>query len=135
MRVYSAIEGPSESTDMLLQHGRTATENQMFVRRGIKVSVDGALGSRGAALLEPYADADTTGLMTWTEEQLLPLYREALRKGIQVETHAIGDRANRFVLDLYEQVFEEIPPAERAVSTLARRACADSAPSGPAAFR
>lgn len=115
VRVYSAIEGPSESTGILLERGRTSSDDLMFARRAIKVSVDGALGSRGAALLEPYADADTTGLLTWTEEQLLPLYREALRKGIQIETHAIGDRANRFVLDMYEQVFNEIPPAERAI--------------------
>lgn len=115
VRVYSAIEGPGDSTDILLERGKTASADQMFVRRGIKVSVDGALGSRGAALLEPYADADTTGLLTWTKEQLLPLYRDALRKGIQIETHAIGDHANRFVLDLYEQVFEEIPPVERAI--------------------
>lgn len=116
VRVYSAIEGPSESTREFLAEGPLPeAAGGMFVRRAIKVSVDGALGSRGAALLEPYADAETTGLLTWEKDDLLPLYREALRKGIQVETHAIGDRANRFVLDLYEQVFEEIPPSERAV--------------------
>lgn len=116
VRVYSAIEGPSESTREFLKEGPvTSAADGMFVRRTIKVSIDGALGSRGAALLEPYADADTTGLMTWTKEDLLPLYRQALRKGVQIETHAIGDRANRVVLDLYEQVFDEIPPDERAV--------------------
>ena len=117
VRVYSAIEGPSESTREFLKEGPvTSAADGMFVRRAIKVSVDGALGSRGAALLEPYADAETTGLLTWEEDDLLPLYRQSLRKGIQVETHAIGDRANRMVLDLYEQVFNEIPPAERAVT-------------------
>lgn len=116
VRVYSAIEGPSESTQEFLREGPLdETKDGYFTRRGIKVSVDGALGSRGAALLEPYADADTTGLMTWTRDDLLPLYRDALRKGIQVQTHAIGDRANRFVLDLYEEVFAEIPAEERAV--------------------
>lgn len=116
VRVYSAIKGPSESTREFLKEGPMLdAADGMFVRRAIKVSVDGALGSRGAALLESYADADTRGLITWTEEELLPLYRKALRRGIQVETHAIGDRANRYVLDLYEQVFDEIPPEQRAV--------------------
>lgn len=117
VRVYSAIEGPSESTREFLKEGPVdAAAEDMFSRRTIKVSVDGALGSRGAALLEPYSDADTTGLITWKEADLLPLYRKALRTGVQIETHAIGDRANRFVLDLYERVFNEIPPEERAVA-------------------
>lgn len=116
VRIYNAIRGPSPSARQLLEDGtRIAESDGRFTLRTIKVSVDGALGSRGAALLQEYADADTTGLVTWREEDLLPLYESALRNGIQVETHAIGDRANRFVLDLYEKVFAAVPEGERKV--------------------
>ena len=83
-----------------------------FTQRTIKFYADGALGSRGAALLEKYSDADTSGFLTNKEETLLPLFEKALRTGIQVQTHAIGDRANRFVLDLYEKAFKNVPPNE-----------------------
>lgn len=116
VRIYNAMRGPSADARKLLQQGAlVGASGGMFTLRSIKVSVDGALGSRGAALLEEYSDADTTGLMTWREEELLPLYEAALRNGIQVQTHAIGDRANRFVLDLYERAFENVPADERAV--------------------
>ena len=77
---------------------------------------DGALGSRGAALLKPYSDApETSGYLTEKPEDLRPMFEEALRRGIQVETHAIGDRANRTILDLYEQAFKAVPPNERKI--------------------
>lgn len=117
VRIYNAVEGPSDSATRLLQQGAVIGESDgRFTMRGIKVSVDGALGSRGAALLEPYADADTTGLLTWRREDIAPLYAAALEKGVQVETHAIGDRANRFVLDLYEEAFRAVPASRRAVA-------------------
>ena len=87
-----------------------------FTQRTIKVILDGALGSRGAALLKPYSDAlDTSGYLTEKEEDLRPMFENALRRGIQVETHAIGDRANRVILDLYEQAFKAVPPEQRKV--------------------
>ena len=71
---------------------------------GIKIYADGALGSRGAALFEPYADAPhTSGLMQITAEAVLPAYERALEAGIQIATHAIGDRGNDEVLDWYER--------------------------------
>jgi len=116
VRIYNAVRGPSRSAQQLLEKGVLVGEaGGMFTLRTIKVSVDGALGSRGAALLDEYADAETTGLITWRADELLPLYESALRKGVQVETHAIGDRANRFVLDLYEQAFASVPVKERKV--------------------
>jgi predicted amidohydrolase YtcJ len=85
-----------------------------FTQRTIKVIFDGALGSRGAALLAPYSDKpDTSGFLTQKPEELRPMFEEALRRGIQVETHAIGDRANRLILDLYEQAFKAVPPEKR----------------------
>ena len=87
-----------------------------FTQRTIKVIFDGALGSRGAALLKPYSDApDTSGYLTEKEEDLRPMFEDALRRGIQVETHAIGDRANRVILDLYEQAFKAVPPEQRKI--------------------
>jgi len=69
---------------------------------GAKLMVDGALGSRGAALLEPYADApDETGLLQLTPDAYAKLLRTALAAGLQPATHAIGDRGNRMVLDAY----------------------------------
>jgi predicted amidohydrolase YtcJ len=87
-----------------------------FTQRTIKVIFDGALGSRGAALLKPYSDApDTSGFLTEKESDLKPMFVEALRRGIQVETHAIGDRANRVILDLYENAFKAVPPEQRKI--------------------
>jgi predicted amidohydrolase YtcJ len=87
-----------------------------FTQRTIKVIFDGALGSRGAALLKPYSDApNTSGYLTEKEEDLRPMFKDALRRGIQVETHAIGDRANRVILDLYEQAFKAVPPEQRKI--------------------
>jgi hypothetical protein len=83
--------------------------------RNIKVVIDGALGSKGAALLEPYHDHHTAGFLTQQPESLLPLFEKALRAGIQVETHAIGDRANREILNLYEKAFQAAPPQERKI--------------------
>ena len=118
LRVYKAVHGPGPSATRLISEGATigAFDNR-FTLRTIKVVSDGALGSRGAALLAPYSDApDTAGFLTVKEEALRPMLIEALRKGIQVETHAIGDKANRFMLDEYERAFNAVPPAQRKVA-------------------
>lgn len=74
--------------------------------RGVKIYMDGALGSRGAALLKPYSDApDTSGLLRSDHDKTLPILRQALKVGAQVATHAIGDRGNRLTLDWYEEAF------------------------------
>ncbi len=78
--------------------------------RAVKLYADGALGSRGAALLEPYADdPGNTGLLVTPPGEILEAARFALAHGFQVGTHAIGDRANRVVLDAYEKAFAEHP--------------------------
>jgi predicted amidohydrolase YtcJ len=116
LRIYNAVYGPGESANKLFKDGPTLNAyDHRFTVRTIKVVLDGALGSRGAALLEPYADADTSGFLTEKEADLKPMLEEALRRGVQVETHAIGDRANRTILDLYEQAFKAVPPAERKI--------------------
>lgn len=118
LRIYKAVHGPGPSATRLLNEGPTigAFDNR-FTFRTIKVVSDGALGSRGAALLDPYSDkADTSGFLTVKAEELRPMLIEALRKGIQIETHAIGDRANRFILDEYETAFKAVPASERKVA-------------------
>lgn len=76
--------------------------------RSIKVSIDGALGSHGAWLLEPYTDLPTTaGLNTVPVPDVEETARIALESGFQLNVHAIGDRANREVLDLYEAAWAE----------------------------
>jgi len=78
--------------------------------RAIKVVADGALGSHGAWLLEPYADLpSSTGLNTTPMEDLRETARIALDNDFQLCVHAIGDRANREVLDVYEEAFEANP--------------------------
>ena len=118
LRIYKAVHGPGPSATRLIAEGPTIGEfGNRFTLRTIKVVSDGALGSRGAALLAPYSDApDTSGFLTVKEDALRPMLIDALRKGIQVETHAIGDRANRFMLDEYERAFKAVPKEERKVA-------------------
>ncbi len=114
-RIYAAANVMEAS--IMLERGRETTADNMFDLRGIKVYIDGTLGSRGAALLENYADADHQGFMNrTTKEELDPILREALRKGIQIETHVIGDRALRTLLDWYEEAFNAVPKSEWAVA-------------------
>jgi predicted amidohydrolase YtcJ len=117
LRMINAAYGPGEAANALLKNGTTLNAfDHHFTQRTIKVIFDGALGSRGAALLAPYSDkADSSGFLTQKPEELRPMFEEALRHGIQVETHAIGDRANRLILDLYEQAFNAVKPEKRNV--------------------
>jgi len=117
LRVYKALSAPGRESQQLFRDGPIIGEqgNRLTVRT-VKLYVDGSLGSRSAALLEPYSDKpDTSGLMTIKEEVLRPFLEEALRKGVQVETHAIGDRGNRFILDAYEKAFKAVPPDQRKI--------------------
>lgn len=116
LRVYCAINGPGSAATLLFERGITgARPHARFTCRGIKIHYDGALGSGGAALLEPYSDRAGTGLLLHERAELMELFLEALRRGIQIEVHCIGDRANRNILDLFEEAFEAVPAAERAI--------------------
>jgi len=117
-RVYAAIDGLGDTWDeytkkvgsnqpkgMLLGYGG----NRLWVR-AIKLYVDGALGSRGAALLEPYSDdPENRGLTVTDEKSLRQAVDEALANGFQVCTHAIGDRANNIILNVYEAALKNHP--------------------------
>jgi len=107
VRVYVMLRGPGE----FLAKGATLKPevglgDGLLTIRAIKVVADGALGSRGALLLAPYADEPgTKGLLTVDEAEFRRLLPRAIAQGFQVNTHAIGDGANRFVLDAYERAF------------------------------
>ena len=118
LRIYKAVYGPGPEAKRLLSEGPIieAFGDRLNVRT-IKVVSDGALGSRGAALLEAYSDdPDQRGFLRVKEEDLLPMLKEALQKGIQVETHAIGDYANRFILDEYEKALNSVPKSQRKIA-------------------
>ncbi len=77
---------------------------QMLQLRCIKLFADGAFGSRGAALVEPYQDEpDHRGILIWKEPEFLKVLAHAKKEGFQVAVHAIGDQANHFVLDAFEK--------------------------------
>ena len=113
-RVYYALSD-GEPAKRLLAEGAVMDPDHMIVARSIKLYSDGALGSRGAALLADYADHHSKGLLLTDHARIMPILTQALKKGIQIETHAIGDRANRLVLNWYEEAFSLVPPAERKV--------------------
>jgi predicted amidohydrolase YtcJ len=117
LRVYNAVYAPGPAAARLLREGISVNQfDHRYTLRTLKVPFDGALGSRGAALLQPYADApETSGFLTQKEEELQPIFEEALRRGVQIETHAIGDRANRAILDLYEKAMKAVPPEQRKI--------------------
>ena len=107
VRVFVMLRGPGEFLEKgaALKPEAGLGDGRLSVR-SIKVVADGALGSRGAWLLEPYADEPgTRGLNTVDAAAFERLLGEAARRGFQVATHAIGDAANRFVLDAYERAF------------------------------
>ena len=107
-RVYIAV--PVDESQRLIERGREQSDDGWFALRAIKVFIDGTLGSRGAALLEPYADADTSGFMNRTSrDTLMPVLEGALRSGLQVMTHVIGDRALRQTLDWYAESWDALP--------------------------
>jgi predicted amidohydrolase YtcJ len=81
--------------------------------RAIKLYSDGALGSRGAALLAPYADEPTnSGLLVSQPEHITSMAEMGLRRGFQVNVHAIGDRGNRIALDAFESALRRVPTAD-----------------------
>ena len=111
VRLYAMVTG--RDSDLVYEWMRKGPEidsTTMLTIRAIKLNCDGALGSRGAWLLEPYTDRpDFSGMATLSMDTVMKISREALKHGFQVCSHAIGDRANREVLDRYEIAFKENP--------------------------
>ncbi len=104
-RVYAFTDGAGETLDWLCANGAVNDASGRLHMRAVKLYIDGAMGSRGAALLEDYADdAGNSGLLFMGQEDLEARMDKALACGYQVGVHAIGDRGNRVVLDALESV-------------------------------
>lgn len=115
IRVYNALV--PEAAERLFASGPRNVADGRIITRTLKFYMDGSLGSRGAALLAPYSDSpSSTGLLQMKKEDVLPVWEKALRNGVQVTTHAIGDRGNRLVLDWYGDAFAAVPEAQRKVA-------------------
>lgn len=108
IRVNAMIAATDENYQLLLDRGHFASEDETLTINSVKVSADGALGSRGAALIDDYSDEPGhRGLLLHDQERLEYLMRAAMNAGFQVNTHAIGDNANKMVLDNYQALIAE----------------------------
>jgi predicted amidohydrolase YtcJ len=114
LRNYVLISGDTANVRHYLNVGpRSALYDGHIWVRAIKLYSDGALGSRGAALLAPYSDdPGNTGLLVTPPAQIQEIATRALRRGFQVGVHAIGDRGNRVVLDAYDAALKAVPVAD-----------------------
>jgi predicted amidohydrolase YtcJ len=111
LRVYGMLGGqPLPPEAYLRRPPEIGRADGMLTVRTVKLYADGALGSRGAALLEDYTDRPGhRGLLLTDPARIEETVRQAVDAGYQVGVHAIGDRANRVVLDVYERVLAEHP--------------------------
>jgi predicted amidohydrolase YtcJ len=114
LRSYAMIYGGSDSSAFLARQlalgPRLALHNGHLWLRSIKIEFDGAMGSRGAALLAPYTDdPGNVGLFRIPPDEVGRIAVRALQAGFQMCTHAIGDRANRVALDIYASALRQVP--------------------------
>ena len=112
VRIYAMLSDPgTDDLETFFKQNKLLNYGNHFLSvRSIKLLIDGALGSRGAALLEPYTDdPGNMGLFTMPYERVEQVAKTALKAGFQVNTHAIGDRGNRLVLNGYEAALKEHP--------------------------
>ena len=110
LRILAMLEGPEPWLRETLVRGIVRTPDGMLTARSVKLYADGALGSRGAWLLSPYSDRPgTCGLPVNPPDYLERIARLCAERGFQACTHAIGDRANREILDIYHKVLAPLP--------------------------
>lgn len=108
LRIVAMLSATDPSLEDMLRAGRYKDLNDFMSIRSVKIYADGALGSRGAALLADYADRKNhQGLMLETQQKLEQLYTLSFNHGFSANTHAIGDKANHIVLDAYQNVFKK----------------------------
>ena len=112
-RIYVMLRGSLPSLRPFFDKGPVlGGADPRLIVRAIKLVADGALGSRGAAMLEPYSDEPgTTGLLTTPPEEVYAQTLAASKAGFQTGIHAIGDRGNRVAMDTFERVQREVPGA------------------------
>ncbi len=110
VRVYAMVNGVGEALEQLCAHGYLEHPSGRLISRSMKLYADGALGSRGAALLEDYTDEPgSRGLLFVNGEEMQSAIRKALSCKLQVGVHAIGDGGNRQVLDAYAAAIPDYP--------------------------
>lgn len=114
-RIYAMLAATDPQIKSMLAAGHINSPDDMLSIRSVKAYGDGALGSRGAALIEPYSDdKDNHGLLVTPQEVLPELFSEVLGANFQLNFHAIGDRANRLALQQFAKTFKIFPEnAER----------------------
>jgi hypothetical protein len=109
VRIYPMIAATDPNLSAMLEKGFVQDQYDYLSIRSVKAYGDGALGSRGAALLAPYSDApENSGLLLTRKSEFKPLFDLVLGHGFQLNFHAIGDRANRMVLDQFEDSFKRV---------------------------
>lgn len=110
VRIYAMADGLNESLEWLCENGNFDDPSGLLLMRSVKLYADGALGSRGAALLADYSDdAGNSGLIFMDAETIDEQLRRVLSCDLQVGIHTIGDRANREMLDALERIMPEYP--------------------------
>ncbi|WOH37735.1 amidohydrolase [Thalassotalea fonticola] len=108
IRINAMIYANDKNIKQHFTQGPFASEDQKLTINSVKISADGALGSRGAALINDYSDLPHhRGLLLHSESELSNLMKQSMQAGFQVNTHAIGDNANKLVIDNYEQLIIE----------------------------
>ncbi len=108
IRVNAMISATDEFYEDRLAEGKFRDNHDTFTINSVKIAADGALGSRGAALIDDYSDLHGhTGLLLHSQERMQYFMRAGMNAGFQINTHAIGDNANMLVLDNYEQLISE----------------------------
>ncbi|QGZ39789.1 hypothetical protein IP92_02100 [Pseudoduganella flava] len=114
-RVYAMIMGTEADFDKLAAAGPLKSYgNDFYALTAVKLLADGALGSRGAALIKPYSDAPHThGLLFYKDDEMRGRMAKAMKAGYQVNVHAIGDAGNRQILDAYAALLPKYGAAPR----------------------
>lgn len=114
VRVYGMLSGADAKLGEMLDKGFINDSQDLLSIRSVKIYGDGALGSRGAALLVPYDDdKENSGLLVTKPETLRVLFDEIFDHDFQINIHAIGDRANKIALDEFEFAYKNKPEAKQ----------------------
>lgn len=112
VRVYGMLSASDDKLEQMLGNGYVNDDKDLLSIRSVKIYGDGALGSRGAALLAPYSDDKAnTGLLVTKPETLRVLYKKIFEHDFQINIHAIGDRANKIALDEFDYAYKIQPQA------------------------
>lgn len=108
IRINAMFSGSDKMLEQILAEGAFRTDNDLLQLRGVKLFGDGALGSRGAALLKPYSDdPENSGLLVTPEARVYDLFKLISGYGFQINYHAIGDYTNRLALNTFERTRAE----------------------------